>query len=72
MPSSKSMRTAVRRSPGTMLCSHPMDVIHALLAVGGALAENPAGWPLLVVFVYVIYACTHTAWDVFRAFMTFD
>lgn len=62
-----------------MLCSRPMDVIHALidvihalLAVGGALAENPAGWPLLVVFVYVIYACTHTAWDVFRAFMTFD
>ena len=49
-----------------------IDVIHALLAVGGALAENPAGWPLLVVFVYVIYACTHTAWDVFRAFMTFD
>ena len=49
-----------------------IDVIHALLTAGGALAEHPAGWPLLVVFVYVIYACTRIAWDVFRAFTTFD
>ena len=74
-----STRTAVRRLPGMVLSSPPMDLIHvlidlchALLAVGPALAENPAGWPILVVVAYGIYAVARTAWDVFRAFTTFD
>ena len=49
-----------------------IDLCHALLAVGPALAEYPAGWPILVVVAYGIYAVARTVWDVFRAFTTFD
>ena len=49
-----------------------MDLIHALIGVLSALAETPAAWPILLVFVYGLYACVRCAWDVFRAFTTFD
>ena len=66
------MRTAMRRSPGMALYSPPMDLIHGLIGVWDALVETPSAWPVLAVGVYILYACVRTAWDVFRAFTTFD
>ena len=63
-----SMRTALRSSWGTVLCSQPMDLLDALVTVW----SHPFGWLAMCAVFYVFYACLRIAWDVLRAFTTFD
>ena len=56
-----STRTAVRRSPGMMLCSYPMDLLPGLI-----------GLLFIAAVFYGFYACARIVWDFFRALTTFD
>ena len=62
-----STRTALRSSWGTVLCSQPMDLLDTLM-----LWLSPVGLVVAGVFFYCCYACLRIAWDVLRAFTTFD
>ena len=62
-----SMRTALRSSWGTVLCSQPMDLFETLM-----LWLSPVGLVVAGVVFYCCYAVVRIAWDVLRAFTTFD
>ena len=45
-----------------------MSLLDALITV----LSHPFGWFLTFVVGYMLYACVRVAWDVLRAFTTFD